>query len=268
VSLTYLYCLLPGDAQVNVEGLAGIEEDKPVEIIPAGALQAAASDVGEDFSEENLNTRITDLDWLSPRAVRHHEVVDQLFERCRPLLPLSFGTIFRSKESLRQRIASQEKDLLARLEKLRGREEWDLKMSREEAVFSAELRRHSPALRRTEKELASKPPGTRFLLEKKLHHAEAREARRVSASVRKDVHDALSAHAVETHRDQLAAPPQPQSVRLELRSAYLVGEATAGSLQETARRMARKYASLGYELELTGPWPPFTFAGGVREVLA
>ena len=266
MSLTYLYCVLPGEAQLNADGVAGMEEQGPVKLLPAGSLQAAVSDVGDDFAEANLNARITDLDWLSPRAVRHHEVVDELFARCKPLLPLTFGVIFRSQDSLRQRLAAQEAELLAKLDQLRGHQEWNLRLIRDQAAFSAELRRHSPELAQAEKAIQAKPPGTRFLLEKKLENLRTREAKRLAAAVRTDVHATLSALAVDAQRDDLATSALPQDVRLELRSAYLVAEPASEQLAEVARELASKYAGLGYELELTGPWAPFTFAG-TREVL-
>jgi hypothetical protein len=195
-------------------------------------------------------------------------VVDQLYARCKLLLPLTFGAIFRSVESLRQRLAGQQDELLATLERLRGRGQWDLKVSRDQATFNVQLREHSAELRQAESELSAKPPGTRFLLEKKIQTLQAREAQRVAASVRKDVHETLSACAFEAHRDQLATPPQPQRVHLELKSAYLVEEAAADGLRIAVDVLSGKYAPLGYEFELTGPWPAFSFAGGLREALA
>lgn len=267
-SLAYLYCVLPAEADVSAEGVAGMEEGSTVQLLAVGELKAAWSEVGDEFAEASLNARIRDLDWLSPRAVRHHEVVDALYQRSKPLLPLSFGAIFRNVESLRQRLTAQNRELRERLERLRGRDEWALKLTRDETVFGRELRRVSPALQALDKDVAAKPPGTRFLLEKKLQNLQAREAQRVSASVRSEVHQAFSALAVEAHRDQLPSPAQQEQVRLELRSAYLVDESHIGRLQAELDGVTIKYAGLGYTFELTGPWPAFTFARGVQEALA
>ncbi len=265
--LVYVFCILSGDAAVSLEGIPGMEPERPPRAIRAGGVQAVASEVGPDFSEEALNASIRDLDWLSPRAVRHHEVVDTLFERAKLLLPLTFGAIFTSEASLRQRLEAQSVDLGAALERLRGREQWDLKLTRDEARFMEALRQHSAPLRQMAAELAAKPPGTRFLLEKKLKTLEAGEARRLGAAIRTDVHEVLSARAVEAHRDELPASPS-QPVRLELRSAYLVEEAASDGLKLAIAELLHKYGSLGYGFDLTGPWPAFTFARGVREALA
>ena len=253
---------------MSAEGIEGMEAGASARLLEVGGLRAVVSDVGEEFDEAQLNARIRDLDWLSPRAVRHHDVVDQVYARCKLLLPLTFGAIFHSKDSLRQRLAAQQRELLAALERLRGREQWDLKLSRDEATFASRLGEHSPELRQAEDQLAAKPPGTRFLLEKKIQTLQAREAQRIAAAVRKDVHANLSGQAVEAHRDQLASPPQAQPVRLEMKSAYLIEEATADGIKLAVGTLSEKYAPLGYELDLSGPWPAFSFAGGVREALA
>lgn len=268
MSLVYLYCLMPADVTVSPDGIEGVEPGTQVRLARHGALQAAVSDVGDEFAEAQLNARIRDLDWLSPRAVRHHQAVDTLYGRCKLLLPLTFGTIFHSEASLAARLANQEQELLASLDRLRGREQWDLKVTRDERVFAEQLGAESAEVRAAVAELAAKPPGTRFLLEKRLRTLQTHEGQRVAAAVRKDVHDTIRKLAVETNRDQVGTPPPGQQVRLELKSAYLIEEAAADGLKLAVGKLSRKYAPLGYELELTGPWPAFSFAGGLRDELS
>jgi len=268
VSLVYLYCLLPAEAEVALEGLTAMEAERPVRLLPAGKLQAAVSDVGEDFAEASLNTRVRDLEWLSPRAVRHHDVIDRLYQQCPELLPLTFGAIFHSEASLRERLLAQERELSGRLDALRGKQEWDLRLSRDEETFREKLSGHSEALRQLETDMAGKPPGTRFLLERKAQNLAAREAQRVGAEIREEVHATLSTDALDAHKDPLLTPAESPRTRLELRSAYLVEAGGAAKLQATAEALAARYADLGYRLELTGPWPAFSFAGGLREALS
>lgn len=265
--MIYLYCLLPAEVEVAADGLLAMEDARPVRLVSAGKLQAAVSEVGEEFSEASLNASIRDLDWLSPRAVRHHDVVDGLYTRCHWLLPLTFGAIFRSEESLRQKLAAGHDQLRTRLDQLRGREEWDFRLSRDEAQFTQELAKHSPALQQLQSDLTSKSPGTRFLLERKLRNIQAQEAKRLSAQVRTDVQRTLAAAASEAHQDELATTGQAQNMRLELRSAYLTEQGKDGSLKQAVATLSAKYRPLGYALDLSGPWPAFSFAGGVGEAL-
>jgi hypothetical protein len=268
LSLIYVYCLLQGGMQLDTADIEAIEPGSTVSLVAVGKLQAAISEVGSEFEEDSLNEHIKDLDWLSPRAVRHHDVIDQLYGRSKPLVPLSFGAIFHSAATLRQRLSASEDKLLVSLENLRGREEWDLKVSRDQATFSAQMRQRSAPLRQLDAELATKPPGTRFLMEKKLRTLETRESQRLASRVRMDAHEKLSACAVAAHRDELTSPPRSQTTRLELKSAYLVDESQSGRLRDAVEALAAEYSNLGYHFELTGPWPAFTFAGEAREALS
>ena len=265
--LLYLYCLLPGDTPADVGGVTGME-DQPVRLEAVAGFRAAVSDVGADFGEASLNERIRDLDWLSPRAVRHHEVVDTLYGQTKHLLPLSFGAIFRTASSLEQRLQEQRTQLQAALADLRGKEEWNVKLSRDDAVFLPALRQHSPELHGLEEAASAESPGRAFMLRKKQQTVEGREAQRVAGEVREAVFRGLAASAVKARRDPVVAPSQPSAVRLELRAACLVEETGAAGLNHAVRRLSIEYAPLGFELELTGPWPPFTFAGTVGEALA
>jgi len=266
-ALIYAYCLLPQDAALDMAGVEPIEAGSPLEIVRAGRLQAVCSQVGPDFEERTLNERFRDLDWLSPRAVRHHEVVDALFGQCRPILPLTFGAIFRSRDALRSRIERDQVALAAALDRLARKAEWDLKLIREEDAFHSHLRSASDALRALDAELQGKPPGTAFMLAKKIAALETAEARRVSAEVRADVHAQLSDLASEATVDELAPLPSEPRTRLEMRSAYLVSETAAAGLKLAVDGLSEQYGLLGYIFDLSGPWPPFSFAGRLPDTL-
>ncbi|HEU0168356.1 MAG TPA: GvpL/GvpF family gas vesicle protein [Chloroflexota bacterium] len=258
----YLYCLLPADTPADVVGITGID-GRAVRLERVAGFTAAVSEVGEDFAEGTLNERIRDLDWLSPRAVQHHEVVDALYTQTKHVLPLSFGAIFRDPASLAERLTQQRRQLAATLEDLCGKEEWNLKLVRDEGVFFPALREHSPELRSLTAAVSTEAPGKAFMLRKKQQAAEGGEARRVTAEVRERVFKELAAYAAKTHRDALVAPAEGSDVRLELRASYLVQETAAVGLKNASERLSIEYAPLGFRLELTGPWPPFTFAGSL-----
>jgi hypothetical protein len=260
--LLYLYCLLPEDTSASTKGLRGIE-DQPLRLLAAAGFRAAISEVSDDFAEASLNERIRDLDWLSPRAVRHHEVVDALYGQTKHVLPLSFGAIFRDAGSLAQRLDQGQDQLRASLADLRRKEEWSLKLNRDDAVFLPALRQHSPELRELEAAAQSGSPGRAFMLRKKQQTIEGREAQRVTVEVREAVYSGLAKRAARAQRDPLVAPAEPGAVRLELRASYLVEETGAVGLNNAARRLSLEYAPLGFQVDLSGPWPPFTFAGSL-----
>jgi Gas vesicle synthesis protein GvpL/GvpF len=82
-----------------------------------------------------------------------------------------------------------------------------------------------------------------------------------------------SAELVHARLSRLAAdsrlhPPQaPQltgtSAKMLLNAAYLVDERRDEDLTAAVRELAAKHPAV--RLELTGPWPPYSFAGLERE---
>ncbi|MBV8083770.1 MAG: GvpL/GvpF family gas vesicle protein [Chloroflexi bacterium] len=260
--MLYLYCLFPAGTAADAGGLNGID-GQAVRLEQVAGFAAAVSEVGQEFAEETLNERIRDLDWLSPRAVQHHDVVDALYTQTKHLLPLSFGSIFRDLGSLRTRLAERRAQLGATLAELRGKEEWNLKLLRDEAAFLPALRQHSGELRALTAAAGPESPGKAFMLRKKLQVAEGREAQRVTAAVRERVFKELAECAAKAHRDPVVAPAEPSNLRLELRASFLIQETGAVGLNNASERLSVEYAPLGFRLELTGPWPPFTFAGSL-----
>ncbi|MHB8621097.1 MAG: GvpL/GvpF family gas vesicle protein [Chloroflexota bacterium] len=267
-ALTYVYCLLPAGARVDTEGVGAMDSRWPLRLLSAGPLQAAVSHVGAEFEADRLNAAVQDIEWLSPRALCHHDVVDSLYRQCPDVLPLAFGVIFQSDASFLGRLLADQDRFVALLDTLRGREEWDLKLARDASIFAAALARESAPLRELTAELAGKPPGTAFMLKKKLERLGVDEARAVSLGIREDVHRRLSAVAVASQVEDLAIAGRPRPTALELRSAYLVERGASAALHREAEALAGRYGPSGYVFDLSGPWPAFSFTGGVRQALA
>jgi hypothetical protein len=49
-----------------------------------------------------------------------------------------------------------------------------------------------------------------------------------------------------------------------LDAALLVPTERGGAFKRTIRRLASALRARGYRLELTGPWPPYTFVADAR----
>ncbi|MDE3078003.1 MAG: GvpL/GvpF family gas vesicle protein, partial [Chloroflexota bacterium] len=265
--LIYVYALLATDPGLSIDSDEGLEPGHPVRLVRVDRVAAAVSDVGPDFDTDRLNHQLQDLDWLSPRAVRHHAIVDRVYARSRTILPLAFGTVFRSESSLVRRLTRQQGQLLELLKSVEGKDEWDLKVTRENARFRAGLLAENEALRSLERDIEHKPPGTAFMLRKKLERAQIEEARIVRRRIRADVQAGLSAHATDSRVDDLPAADGEAAITLELKSAYLLSSEQADGMERASRELAERYSSLGYSFELTGPWPPYSFVGRTSAVL-
>src|SRR3972149_5023552 len=124
----YLYCLARPECLPVVKGpaeqdLRGVDERYPVGALEEAGVGAGVGDVGSgEFCDQNLQK----LPWVAPRACRHEAVVERIMGAS-PVLPVKFGTIFRSRTSLKEFLGRHREDSVRALDELRDKTEWSVK---------------------------------------------------------------------------------------------------------------------------------------------
>jgi hypothetical protein len=256
-SLVYLYAVVPADTEPPAD-LRGLE-DGEVRLLPAGDVAAVVSEVpASDYSDETLDSHLSDLSWVGARGVAHERVLDWFLERG-PVVPLSLFSLHRGQALVRERFAPESARLAALLESLRGRREWGIKLWRRDE----ELRRHidslSPALRAHAAELASASPGKRFLLEKRMETVRTEELRTVARRVAHQSYAMLQQAAERATTVPIPPAAGDTGRALVLHAAFLVPDDAFTDFQAEVTRIAHEFGSVGFEVEFTGPWPPYHF---------
>src|SRR5438128_1804579 len=104
-SFLYLYGIVPAESSshhlLEARQVPGLEPTEPLFPVAVGELVAAVSAVPSDsFEEQALNELVGDLGRLAPLAVRHEEAIRMLLEAGPAIVPMSFGTVYRSQERL------------------------------------------------------------------------------------------------------------------------------------------------------------------------
>ena len=256
--LTYLYAVVPDDAEAPPADVTGIDGGG-VRLLRAGGVAAVVGDLpAEEYGEEALNDRLQDLAWVGERGAAHERVLLWLADRG-PVVPLSLFSLHRDEAQLRARLEAAAPRLREALQRLRGRREWGVRLWRPDARVAEHLDRLSPRLRELAAELEAATPGRRFLLGKKREAMLQDELRAVGAEAGRQVLAELRPLAAETAT--LPLPARGQDRALVLNAALLVDEAAYPAFQQAVTEAARRWGESGFELEFTGPWPPYHFAG-------
>jgi hypothetical protein len=251
-SLTYLYCVVQRDKPPPLAraplGVPGAR--KPRAIDAGRGLWLIAADCSpEEYGEEAIERGLRDLAWVSARAVPHEAVVE-FAGRSGTVLPMKLFTLFRSDERALEHVAFQRKRIDRLLERLAGREEWGLRMLLDEP-------RAVERLARSAREEAKGSSGTEFLLCKKKQRDLSRDVVERGAERAIALFDQLSSRADDARRR--SPPAGPAGRRILLDAAFLVRRARVKPFQSAVRKAASKLLRDGYELTLTGPWPPYNF---------
>jgi hypothetical protein len=241
--------------------LIAVEPERPVEAVPVEPFFAIASRVSlSDYDEPSLEARIGDVVWLEPRVRRHEAVNARIFDET-AIIPMRFGTVFRSHESLGASFEARRGALTEAFLRLDGKAEWTLKIS----VAKDELARHAAAtdeaLRAACAAVAGLSPGAAFFQRKKLdalRESAVRDAKRRLAD------EAVAAFEASgwriQRRDAVDAPEHPHATAL-VNAAVLGRRTDSERLVAVAESLIKGWESVEVQADvaLDGPWPPFRF---------
>ncbi len=208
-----------------------------------------------EFSQEVIDRRAGDLEWLGAIGYRHQDVVANLM-KATAVIPLRAFTLFSSDEALRAYLTETAETLRTVLDRLDGKQEWTLKVEFEPQRWSQSLSKRVDSLRDLEQQIESASAGKAFLLKKKLDDEKKRAShvaeQNVVAEIEKTVLDKLRCETVSESRERReGAFPQIN---------VLINRDEEAMLQELHSDLINRYEAEGVTLALTGPWPPYTFA--------
>jgi len=219
------------------------------------AIYTPVSD--EEFSQEAVDRRAGDLEWLGAIGYRHQNVAAELMNST-AMIPLRAFTLFSTPEALDRYLHDNRELLVKTLERLDGKREWTLRVEFDAERFSDALTSRVDSLRELAQQIESANPGRAFLLRKKLDDEKKRASRdaeqQVVGEIESAVLDKLKCETVaESRIDREGAFPQIN---------VLLNRDEESTLQELLDGLAARYDKEGVTVALTGPWPPYTFANG------
>jgi hypothetical protein len=231
----------------RLTALSAMDSGTPT-AIRAGDVTAVVSEVPlAEYDDEALRQNLEDLVWLERAARAHHGVVDAL-SRGGPVIPARLATVYRDRDAVAQMLAERRADFVAALDRVDGRVELGVKAYVVPVDADAAV------------DEGSGGPGTAYLRKRRAQLTRRDESQRVAAQSAVEVHAALSERAEAARRHA------PQDRRLSgedtemvLNGAYLVRESDVGEFAALLEALSRRHPPV--RLRLTGPWPPYSFAG-------
>jgi Gas vesicle synthesis protein GvpL/GvpF len=259
---TWVYAVVSPDdagalAAIQPDGIRGVVGE-PVRTLNGAMATAIVGTVDlNQFGEEPLRQRLADLAWLETAARAHHQVIAAAAESG-PTLPWRFATVYQGDERVTELLEQRGPQFAATLRRLAGRSEWGVK--------GYLVDQPSPPVAPPP---AAGSPGTAYLMQRRtLLLGQEDHQRRVQRDA-DEIYAALSRLADSALL--YAAQDQRLSNRSEmmvLNAACLIPRAHAEGFEAAVTDLADRYP--GVRLEVTGPWPPYSFVepdrpAGARE---
>lgn len=277
-AITELGHLSGPDGELDLSWLSGVGAAK-VRTVTCRELAVLVSDVSlTEFGAETLPINMENLDWLGKVAREHHYVIDAA-ARMFPLLPTRLATVYSGDDAVCAALANRREQLGDALRRVGGHVEWGVKAyaapdqggasqvpQPRESVEAYEGEDAGSRSERTRTERTGSEgeeasgAGLAYLRQRRTQLAAGRESRLAAITGAQTVHAALTGRAAAA---RLHPPQSPQltSVRqpMLLNAAYLVDAADTVSFTAAVAGQATSHPEL--RIELTGPWPPYSFAG-------
>jgi len=246
----YVYAITRAPATPDCDG---VDDTRHFGVVSADGIAAVYSRVA--FSQEIIDQRAGDLEWLGAIGYRHQEVVAGLMKQT-AIIPLRAFTMFSTEGALHEYLESNRESLRKILDRLDGKREFTLRIELDPQRWNDALVARVDSLRALSGEIESASAGKAFLLRKKLDEEKKRASREAEQQLVAEIERAVA--------EKLACDVVSES-RVQREGAFpqinvLIDRDEESRLQELHASLADRYDKEGVTLAVTGPWPPYTFA--------
>ena len=259
----YLYCLARPECLASIffspseQQMAGVDVQFPVTAMhldKIGLVAVISHVILSDFSDSNLQ----DLNWLGPRARTHESVVQEVMQLS-PVLPVKFGTIYRSNSGLADFINHNGAVILQALHQVHGKAEWSVKAYIDEARVRVFVTETNPEIQELTARL-SVSPGLRYMQQKQVDLRVETALSGWASEVAGKIEEILAPNAVGISTLKLhSCAMSGRSERMIYNGGFLLDNSNIDSFENVIQQLQSRYESSGLILELRGPWPPYHF---------
>lgn len=243
-TVTYVYCLVQAAKAPSLRGV-------PSSVPGAGAPRLLAVDqdvwavvadapIGR-FTGDQLQQELQDVEAISRHALAHATVIEFFFRRA-PVIPLKLFTLFSSDEKVRAHVRSRLGLLKRMFSKLRGLEEWGVR------IVAGEVEAESAR---------TLDSGRDYLQVKKRLNEQTVAPSRAAIRAANGALRSLGQIASGTRKD--AFPPPGRGRPYVTGASFLVPAKRRAEWKKCAAQRGAELAAQGHRLEMSGPWPPYHF---------
>jgi hypothetical protein len=235
----YVYCIIRLDRPRDF-GEIGIGGSKRVYTVHYRDLAAVVSDtpiVIYDPTREN---------------VLAHEFVNETVMREFTVIPMSFGTVFRSEDDVSELLRSTYQAFNDVLDKMQDKIEFGVKILWDREKVIAQLEQENDEIRRLKDEISRNAASSTYFARMQLGRLVEAALEEKGNHFVADVHEELKQVAVASRSNKVIGD------RMILNAAFLVERNQEKAFDEKVKEVSRRYEDV-LTFKYTGPWPPYNF---------
>ncbi len=184
-------------------------------------------------------------------ALAHEHVIETVMKQY-TVIPMSFGTVFRTDDDIREVLKSIYPSLKDVLKQMEGKVEFGLKVTWDRDQIIEELKREDDDIHRFHQEITRKHLQSTYLARMQLGRMIDKSLADRAAQYVREIYEGLRDACVAS-RDN-----KPIGDKMILNAAFLIQRDRETEFDEAVNKVARKFGT-HLNFKYTGPWPPYNF---------
>jgi hypothetical protein len=205
----------------------------------------------QDIAAVVSNTSVYIFDPTRENALAHEHVIETVM-RNYTIIPMSFGTVFRTDDDIREVLKSIYPSLKDVLHQMAGKLEFGLKVNWDRDQIIEDIKQEDEEIRQFHQEIVRKHLQSTYLARMQLGRMIDKALAERSISYVREIYEGLRSVCVAS-RDN-----QPIGDKMIMNAAFLVERDREAEFDSAVNKIARKYGQR-LKFKYTGPWPPYNF---------
>jgi gas vesicle protein GvpL/GvpF len=234
----YVYCVIKSERPLSF-GLLGIGSD------PAEVHTVQYRDIAAVVSKTPMVVQDPTRD-----NVLAHQRVNETVMQEHTVIPMSFGTVFKTNEDIIELLRSAYDAFTDVLNKMQDKFEFGLKVLWDRDQIIHEIEAEDEDIRRLKGEISTQKGSTYFA---RMQYGRLIDAALQARSERyvAEIFEALRSVSVASRSNK------PIGDRMIMNAAFLVGRSVEQAFDARVKDIGQRYDKLTFKY--TGPWPPYNF---------
>jgi Gas vesicle synthesis protein GvpL/GvpF len=242
----------PGESGRYVYGIVQCRDKIDFGRVGIGGAGALVYTVNyQDIAAVVSNTQVYIFDPTRENALAHEHVIEIVMKN-HTIIPMSFGTVFRTDNDIREVLKSIYASLKDVLHQMSGKLEFGLKVNWDRDRIIEDIKQEDEEIRKFHQEIVRKHLQSTYLARMQLGRMIDKALAERSTSYVREIYEALRGVCVAS-RDN-----QPIGDKMIMNAAFLVERDREPEFDDVVNKIAKKYGQR-LKFKYTGPWPPYNF---------
>src|SRR6266550_5206046 len=205
----------------------------------------------QDIAAVVSKTSVFIFDPTRENALAHEHVIETVM-KTHTIIPMSFGTVFRTDDDIKEVLRSIYPSLNDVLEQMSGKVEFGLKVTWDRDQIVEELKRQDEEIHRFHLEITKKHLQSTYLARMQLGRMIDKALVETSSQYVREIYEALRNVCVAS-RDN-----KPIGEKMIMNAAFLIERQRETEFDAAVNRVAKRFGNR-LNFRYTGPWPPYNF---------